>query len=384
MPKSMIFLFDGTANNAADVTDDGVFNRFSNVYAINQLIADRKKTQRNGIQTQITFYLPGVGTKFTVMDHSFLAKTRGLLFGDGIEQLILRAYVNLSANYHVGDEIVLIGFSRGAVAARIFSRLISDFGILSSDMLLNLDPLWRDFVTVSKTKDNTTYFKKIEELRTKFREKYKKDVFHVTTEQPIRFLGVFDTVAGSFDSGIARYLHFRDLHPARGVKHVAHIISMHESRAEFGLQRFKPTMPETTSIREIWLPGVHSDIGGGYKESLISNISLLTMCEFIKRLGGVALDFKNHKATLAEVRTQVRNNNFVVNLEPHLTLEQRRDGLIDVLDEIHPLHWHLLNRRREIFWKDPSGQRKVRYVNRIGTLGREDAVLRQLFNEWLV
>jgi len=133
MPKAMIFLFDGTANDASE-------DRFSNVYAINQLIADRK-TLRSGssvrVKTQITFYLPGVGTKFTVRKGAslFIRAIRTgeqYIFGDGVEQLILRAYVNLSPNYHPGDEIVIIGFSRGAAAARIFSRLVSDFGILSS------------------------------------------------------------------------------------------------------------------------------------------------------------------------------------------------------------------------------------------------------------
>ena len=55
MPKSMIFLFDGTGKDASE-------DRFSNVYAINQLIADRKTVRvhgRNSIKTQITFYLPG-------------------------------------------------------------------------------------------------------------------------------------------------------------------------------------------------------------------------------------------------------------------------------------------------------------------------------------
>src|ERR1044072_8469981 len=99
MPKVMIFLFDGTGQDASE-------DRFSNVYAINQLIADRKTVRSNGrarIKTQITFYLPGVGTKFTVRraTTSILGTIRTgeqYIFGDGVEQLILRAYVNLSAN----------------------------------------------------------------------------------------------------------------------------------------------------------------------------------------------------------------------------------------------------------------------------------------------
>ncbi|MCS3896665.1 uncharacterized protein (DUF2235 family) [Bradyrhizobium japonicum USDA 38] len=380
----MIFLFDGTANDASAPPNEGIFSRFSNVYAINQLIADRKKIEGDNIQTQITFYLPGIGTKFTVMDRGFLPKKwRSYLFGDGLEQLILRAYVNLSANYHVGDEIILIGFSRGAIAARIFSRLISDFGILSSDMLLNLDPLWSDFVDISGVEDNTMYSARIEELKAKLRAKWGKEVFHVSKDQLIRFLGVFDTVAGPRDKGLTKYIAFRDLHPAKGVQHAVHIISMHESRSQFELRRFAQVTTPTATIREIWLPGVHSDIGGGYSESLISNISLLTMCFFIRKLGGVALDLANYKAALAEVRTQVRADRFVVNPEPNLVNQKKRDGLVSEQDELHPLHWYLLNRQDNIFWKDGNLARRKLYVNRLGKLGKQATDLRHSFDEWI-
>jgi hypothetical protein len=158
---------------------------------------------------------------------------------------------------------------------------------------------------------------------------------------------------------------------------------MHESRSEFALKRFEQTEPPTTTIREIWLPGVHSDIGGGYKESLVSNISLLTMSVFLRKLGGVALDPTNYKAALAELRSQVRGDRYVINPEPSLRRQEKRDGLIQEHDELHPLHWHLLKRRKEIFWKDRNVERTKRYINRIGRLGREDPALNELFTDWL-
>lgn len=151
MSKTMIFLLDGT-------TEDASSKSFTNVYAINQLIAETKQSRDETLKTQVTFYLPGVGTKFTVKralnrKSWFSRRTdtvRQQVFGDNLEQLILRAYINLCANYRRGDDIVLIGFSRGAAAARIFSRLISDLGILTSDMLMFLDRIWNDFIEASK------------------------------------------------------------------------------------------------------------------------------------------------------------------------------------------------------------------------------------------
>lgn len=374
----MIFLFDGTANDATDVLE-----RFSNVYAINQLIADRKETRGGRIQTQVTFYLPGVGTKFTVRKRGFFSdkpgRTRQYLFGDGIEQLILRAYVNLCANYHIGDEIILIGFSRGAVAARIFSRLISDFGILCSDMLLNLDKLWNDFVQISSVIDNTEYFRNIDTLRSNFADQAGKNAFHTVKGQPIRFLGVFDTVAGPLDNNVMKNIEFRDLYPAKGVKHAVHILSMHEIRAEFQLRRFEQPMNLTSSIREIWLPGVHADVGGGYKENFVSNIALLTMCDLLKKLGGVAVDEAVYETVLTDIRTKAKASRFVINAEPYTGLKQKRDGTIGESDEIHPLHWHLLD--QQVFWKNLK--ELTNYVNRIGKLGRKDRGLSQSFNKWL-
>lgn len=373
----MIFLFDGTANDATDGTG------YSNVYAINQLIADRKTVRGGHIQTQVTFYLPGIGTKFTVRTPDsffmFALRSRHYLFGDGIEQQILRAYVNLSANYHPGDEIVLIGFSRGAVAARIFSRLISDFGILSSDMLFKLDALWSDFVEISFLHD-VEYFSSIDKIRNNFAAEQGSKVFHAPEEQPIRFLGAFDTVAGLLDNSVIKNIKFRDQYPAKGVKHAVHILAMHETREEFLLRRFQPPPnPPTSKVREIWLPGVHADIGGGYEHDFIANIALLTMCELLTNLGGVAVDEVAYGKTLSEARSQAQFARFVINKEPSRRRKKTREAAIDKADEIHPLHWHLLN--KQVFWKDLKEQ--TPYFNSIRQVGHEEPDLRRAFNRWL-
>jgi uncharacterized protein (DUF2235 family) len=388
MPKSMIFLFDGTANDASE-------DRFSNVYAINQLIADRKTVRvrgKNGtkssIKTQITFYLPGVGTKFTVRKATSLlgrAIRTGeqYIFGDGAEQLILRAYVNLSANYHPGDEIVIIGFSRGAAAARIFSRLVSDFGILSSDMLMHLDQLWNEFVVISKAEKDADYERLIGILQGKLAEKAGKQVFHQPKGMAIKFLGLFDTVSGPVDNEIMKGVNFRDVYPARGVEHIVHLLSMHEVRWEFTLKRFEvPVSPRKTlkTLREIWMPGVHSDVGGGYLENLLSNIALLTMCDKLESLGGVAIDKSTYSKIEAEVASKIRNKRIVINPERLEGPKQKRDAQIHKDDEIHPLHWYLLN--KTVIWKSDSPP--TTYLDRLGRpFEVKDRTLKSKFDRWV-
>ena len=138
MSRMIIILFNGTPNKDASKSTEAE-KSFSNVYALNQLIAEVGRAKH-----QVTFYLPGIGTKPLGGGRSIESgrssqeqtKFRQQIFGDNIEQIILRAYVNLCANFRLGDDIALIGFSRGAIAARV-TQPVSDFGILQQKNLLH-------------------------------------------------------------------------------------------------------------------------------------------------------------------------------------------------------------------------------------------------------
>jgi uncharacterized protein (DUF2235 family) len=374
----MIFLFDGTGN---DATEDS----FSNVYALNQLIAETGRSKR----PQIAFYLPGIGTKFTVrraVNRKFgipmrLDKVRQQVFGDNIEQIILRAYVNLCANFREGDDIVIVGFSRGAVGARIFSRLISDFGVLTAKNLLLLDSLWNEFVEISNIADDPEYHRQRQRLKDELKGSAGADAFHRSTEWPIRFLGCFDTVMGPGDEIVTQNVRLRDCFPASGVQHVVHLLSMHDARADFELRRFVAPLTsgrEGQSLKEIWMPGVHSDVGGGYPENFISNIALLTMAKLIERRASILLD----KASLAEIvsaiRAKVKAGKIFVNCEPFVRIRGSRIKQIVHTDEVHPLHKFMIG--KNVYWKSLN---LTPYEDRIGSIGVVDASLQALFDDWV-
>ncbi|WP_083742380.1 T6SS phospholipase effector Tle1-like catalytic domain-containing protein [Bradyrhizobium mercantei] len=387
MSKTMIFLIDGTTN-------DATCELFSNVYAINQLIADSKRFRDEPSKTQVTFYLPGVGTKFTVKRAVNRKKwffrtdtVRQQIFGDDLEQLILRAYVNLCANYHVGDEIVLIGFSRGSAAARILSRFISDLGILTPDMLMYLDRLWNDFVEISRAKDEREYYGEIAELKNDLFQQAKKSVFqrHATGEEDegptIKFLGLFDTVIGEFDVELCKNVNFRDQFPAKSVEHVVHLLSMHDVRREFELKRFDIPRDRPATFREIWMPGVHADVGGGYTEDFISLVALLTMAEFLRDIANVALINTNCEAVRGRIKDYAAANRFVINKEP--LVSQRNSRILSFMqkdDEIHPLHGFLVGKK--VHWKDYSSK-PVDYEDTISDVPTfVDATLQKRFDRW--
>lgn len=97
------------------------------------------KRQCKDGRVQIIEYQNGVGTGSTVAD----AITGGA-FGKGIADHIREAYSFICANYEDGDEIVLVGFSRGAFTARSIAGMIGDLGLLTRKGMEFFYPIFKD------------------------------------------------------------------------------------------------------------------------------------------------------------------------------------------------------------------------------------------------
>ncbi len=102
----------------------------------------------NGIP-QIVFYQRGVGT-----DNDMQDRLVGGLTGNDISEHIREAYAFLADNFNPEtqadlddvatplDEIILLGFSRGAYTARAIASLISDVGMLTK---IGMESFWGVF-----------------------------------------------------------------------------------------------------------------------------------------------------------------------------------------------------------------------------------------------
>ncbi|WP_318012574.1 DUF2235 domain-containing protein [Mesorhizobium sp. CA5] len=143
-PAIREMVFDGTGNDPTDASE----SQPTNVFNLNTLIAESRMERRRP-RSQVTFYLPGIGTQFYVRG-GMLDRTKQVLFGVGLDEMVMRAYVNLACNYRDGDDVVIIGFSRGAVAARLFARLITDFGLLKQRYVRFFTELFDLFDKASK------------------------------------------------------------------------------------------------------------------------------------------------------------------------------------------------------------------------------------------
>lgn len=237
-PKNLVFCFDGTWNDPTDAYEKG--SDITNILKLHRaLIQDGE---------QESFYFQGVGTG------EGLDKIVGGATGKGANKIRNRGYVTLVENYQPGDHIFVFGFSRGAAIARMFAGQVHKRGIPET-LIFN-----------SK--------------RSKFKTKGKQHPVEIT------MLGVFDTVA-SFGIPVDIGLNFqqidlfRDFTVAKNVKKAYHLVAFHEGR-----RAFVPTLMNTAEhVEEIWFPGVHSDVGGGYSQYGITNISLDFMMRQATALG---------------------------------------------------------------------------------------------------
>jgi len=275
MPKNLIVCCDGTWNNQEN-EQNGV-NIPTNVVKLYHALAEKDV---NGI-TQEKYYHPGVGGENLGWINLFLGGT----FGVGISRHIQSAYHWLASHYEDGDNIWLFGFSRGAFTVRSLAEFIGK-GLLDLRKIQYDNRSWN---LVKKAYEEAyRQGKRIKEITMA-----DCPLFQNGAPINICFLGVWDTVGalGIPDNfGVLNLFdkrknwQFHDLKLGVHVKHARHAMSIDEQRACFTVTRWDDADTHADA-KEIWFPGVHSDVGGGYVESGLSNIALKWMIDESKEFG---------------------------------------------------------------------------------------------------
>lgn len=98
------------------------------------------------------YYHAGVGT-----EGSWLSRVAGGATAAGLAGNIREAYGFIALNYVPGDEIFLIGFSRGAFTARSIAGLIGCVGILTKAGLPDFPIIFKDFENRANPKYDSPY-----------------------------------------------------------------------------------------------------------------------------------------------------------------------------------------------------------------------------------
>jgi uncharacterized protein (DUF2235 family) len=279
--KRLVLCCDGTWNRADQEKDDTPCP--TNVVKLAYRVAKRAPGPES--TTQVVYYDQGVGTG------NALDRLSGGALGKGLEENIHDGYRFLIGNYEQNDEIFLFGFSRGAFTARSLAGMIRKCGILRRDVV----DKYRDALHLYRGEHHPN-----DEIPTKFRREN-----CVCGEEAegvrIKMIGVWDTV-GALGipvrglRGLTRHNYvFHDTELSGAVEHAYHALAIDERRAPFEptLWFYKPK--ENQKVEQVWFCGVHSDVGGGYKESGLSDIPLDWMIEKA-RGAGLSFDEKAMRA----------------------------------------------------------------------------------------
>jgi uncharacterized protein (DUF2235 family) len=269
--KRLVICCDGTWNRADHEDKDGK-PCVTNVIKIATRVA-----KRDGGTLQIVYYDQGVGTGNT------LDRFSGGAFGQGLAENINDAYRFLVANYEPGDEIYLFGFSRGAFTARSIGGMIRKCGILRREFSAE----YGKAVALYRSLASPT-----EKGPTDFRTRFSLGGAEGTK---IRFVGVWDTVGalGIPLRGL-RWLtrkddQFHDVQLSSAVERAYHALAIDERRGPFEPTLWDYVPKDGQIVEQVWFCGVHSDIGGGYSETGLSDIALDWMLGKAQQ-AGLALD----------------------------------------------------------------------------------------------
>jgi uncharacterized protein (DUF2235 family) len=260
VPKNIIVFSDGTGQ-------EGGKGNNTNVYKLFNMIEDRTVNQ-------ISFYDRGLGTGWR--------KITGNISGMGISENIYECYKFIFENYLAGDNIFLFGFSRGATTVRSLSGFIHLFGILPKSR----PELIKQAYKIYKIENNDERKKQADEFLSRHHNQWTK----------IKFIGVWDTVdalglpfqkLNSIIDWIPWFKHkFHNLLLSESVEHARQALAIDDERLIFHPKIWEREIKEEyQTLRQVWFCGMHTDVGGGYKEEELSDIPLLWMIEEAKKAG---------------------------------------------------------------------------------------------------
>ncbi|KAK3505420.1 hypothetical protein B0T13DRAFT_410817 [Neurospora crassa] len=302
-PKRIIVCCDGTWMDSLGKRGE---EPPSNVTRISRVL---RRTCYDGTH-QVIAYVPGVGTS------NKLDSITGGAFGMGLDQDIREVYNFICTNYVDGDEIFLIGFSRGAFTARSTADMIASLGILMPDGLDRFYSIFHDYMYMGTPSRNKTEFvvpnlpeykgqkgqAKIEweaERMKMYKEQlielgYTRDKFSdKKTDITIKALGVWDTV-GALGippapvigvRGSSNQWAFTHTQISDKVEHAFQALALDEPRYAFRPALWERLPGSKTNLKQVWFPGTHANVGGGWYDQQIADITLAWMCDQLSTLG---------------------------------------------------------------------------------------------------
>ncbi|MFF8195649.1 DUF2235 domain-containing protein [Streptomyces bobili] len=316
MPKRLVVCCDGTWNFADQPSKTNVAK-----------VALSVRPGSEGGKEQRVYYHRGVGTHRR-------ERLRGGAFGVGLSRNVLDAYEFLIETYEPDDELFLFGFSRGAFTARSLAGLLRNCGILRREHVNRIPEAWALYRDRLERPTGAT--------ATLFRRSYAR-------ETQIHFIGVWDTVGALgipipgtpwLQPSVQRFNRrwaFHDTELSSWVGAAFHALAIDEQRAAFRptLWHQQPGAAEQgQELKQVWFAGVHCDVGGGYKEAGLSDITLLWMVDQARRYG-LRFDTDVLSAAGPKVMKPEQSVDFRVHPDAFGAVHSSRTGMYQLSKPLH-------------------------------------------------
>jgi len=311
--KRIVILIDGTWNEEGRGDDTNI----ARLDPKNKGVAALIKPLAADDTTQMAFYHKGVGT-----DPDFLTHLLGGAIGLGLKQIVLDAYQTVVENYVPGDEIYIIGFSRGAYAARALAGLIGASGIQRSTDAAGLEIAWSHYRVDPRVRRGAKQASSGDrQTIDSFNKIAAQNAIHA--DRAIKCVGVFDTVgsygvpAGIGLAALGRYftlatLGFHDTSFGSHIDVGLHAVAVDERRRPFvpTFWTAPKNQPPRGHVEQTWFAGVHCNVGGGYADTGLSDEALIWMIARITALTGLEFDTDNVRAATksADINGEVNDS----------------------------------------------------------------------------
>lgn len=230
-----------------------------------------------GIEQRV-FYHRGVGTG---TQNRFV----GGAFGAGLSRDVIAAYRIVMSNFQPGDDLYLLGFSRGAYTARSTAGLIRNAGILRRRFRNRLHEAYALY------RDRTANTNPRSVEATLFRRSF-------SHETRIHCIAVWDTVGAlgipltglPIIDRLNRRWEFHDTELSTSVDNAFQALAIDETRRPFAPTLWRQQENHgPQKLEQVWFAGTHGDVGGGNVDATLSDIALQWIIERTKECG---LDFR--------------------------------------------------------------------------------------------
>ncbi len=278
--KKIALFSDGTANSASNPNKTNVWRAY-------------RALDCSGDSDQIAYYDNGVGTS------SFTPTAIiGLAFGWGLASNVREIYGYLCRTYDPEDEIYGFGFSRGAFTMRVVVGLIASEGIIDRSKIRdnaemdrwiaaaykkfrreNFDPSMLSFLLRPLGKLITDTWHRLHRRRLYGAEKNISCPTGACEDYLVKFVGVWDTVDAyglpideltrAWDKVIWP-LTAKDNALSSRVERACHALALDEQRESFEPMLWDETTGDTNRLKQVWFPGVHANVGGGYPDDSLA------------------------------------------------------------------------------------------------------------------